>query len=306
MGEAVNSLMRILRKDEYENAENQEKILNESVNNLYSSIKNDMFNQSMPERRMEYNLALAKEVICECVSDLYISSLVIDEPEKYSESLRSGMREQCMSIMEDASNIIELEKMFENASPYVTRMFPLIEAISENKTDEDVKEFDRDKLLNTDDRKLIEEFEKEEGKDVYAEELQNRVIDVYKKEQELGEERKEKVQAMVDELIKLEEKKAKEKEGSEEDSDSPITESIEKGMGMFSNIPESIFNAIFVNKSKMIMNENGEGADLMSNSEKILAETICTYTLLECIHSLGLKTFTDEDKRNLRYEFFIG
>ena len=54
------------------------------------------------------------------------------------------------------------------------------------------------------------------------------------------------------------------------------------------------------------MNEDGTGADLSSNSEEILAETICTYTLLECINALGIKTFTDEERTNLKYSFFVG
>ena len=305
MSNSVDTLMRILRKDEYDNAENNEKVLNESVNELYKGFKDDINKKAFTAKKLQYECALAKEVICECMSNIYISSLVIDEPERYSDSLRSGMREQCMSIMENATSVSELEAMFENASPYIKAMFPLIESIIDTKTENDVKEFNTSVFLTNDDKKLINEFEKYEGKDSYAEELQDRIIDVYKKEQELGQERNEKVQNVVDELAKIEEKRAEEKakELGEPDSN-PITESIEKGMGMFSNVPQTLFNSIFVNKSKMIINEAGTGADLTSNAEEILAETICTYTLLECINSLGLKTFTDEEKTRMRYEFF--
>lgn len=297
MSETLDTLMRILRKDEYEQAEESDRVLNESTTNLYNSIKSDRYKKSSPARRMNYEYELTKEVICECVSNLFIDSLVIDDPYRYSDSLRKSMREQCESIMEESHNLLELKKQFENASPYVKAMFPLAESIMDNKTDEDVDEFDHKVFLTNDDKKLINDFEKAEGKDVYAEELQNRIIDVYKKEQELGEERKEKIQNVVDELSKLEAKK--------NDETNPITESIERGLGMFNNVPETIFHSIFVNKSRMIMNESGTGADLSENAEEILSETICTYTLLECISALGLKTFSDDDKRQLRYEFFV-
>lgn len=306
MGESVDKLMQILRKEEYEKAEQESTTLTESINELYDAMRDDRHKKKFTDRQLDYELALAKEVITECVSNLYMASLVIDEPEKYSDSLRKGMREQCMSIMESANSVHDLEVMFENASPYVKSMFPLIEAIAENKTEEDVEDFDTTKILTPEDKKLIDDFEKAEGKDTYAGDLQDRIIDVYKKEQELGEERKEKVQDVVNALAEMEAKKAeRDKENGEESEANPITESIEKGLNMFSYVPETIFNAIFLNKSKMIMNESAEGADLMSNAEEILAETICTYTLLECIHSLGLKTFTDEDKNNLRYSFFV-
>ena len=305
MSESVDTLMRILRKDEYEQAEADNKVLTESTNELYQGFKDDINKKALTVKKLNFECAVAKEVICECMSNLYMSSLVIDEPEKYSDSLRSNMREQCMSIMESANSISELVSMFENASPYIKAMFPLIESVLENKTEEDVKEFDNAVFLSADDKKLINDFEKIEGKDTYTEELQDRIIDVYKKEQELGQERNDKVQNIVDELAKIEEKRAEEKAKEEgENETNPITESIEKGMGMFSNVPQTLFNSIFVNKSKMIMNEAGTGADLASNAEEILAETICTYTLLECINSLGFKTFTDEEKTRMRYEFF--
>ena len=299
MGESMDTLYRLLRKDEYEKADAEEQALNESVNQLYNGFKNDMFAKNAPKRKFKYELELAKEVICECMANLYMSSLVIDEPEKYSESLRNSMRSQCMSIMESAETVDDLHAMFEHSSPYVKGMLNLAESIVDTKTDEDSNEFDGKIVLLPEDRKLIDEFEKAEGKDVYAQELQDRIIDVYKKEQELGEERKEKIQNIVNELSKIESKK--------DNETNPIGESIELGMGMFSNVPKTIFNSIFINKSKQIMNESGgDGSDLSDNAESILAETICTYTLLECIHSLGFKTYTNEEKEQMRYEFFIG
>ena len=296
MSEAVDKLMSILRKKEYEESQKEDQILQESATNLYNGIKADAFRRSLPQRRSAYELAYAKDIICECVGDLFVSSLVIDNPEKYSDCLKSEMRNQCMELMESAGNIRELYNMFSESSQYVKDIFPLIESILDTKTDEEIDKFDGKVFLNPDDKKMIDEFEKDSGKDTYAEGIQNRVIDVYKKEQECGEERKQKVQAIVDELAKIAEKKNEDGE--------PVAECVEKGMNSFGAIPTSLFNSIFVNKSKMVLNENAS-ANIMDNAEEILAETICTYTLLECINSLGLKKFSDEDVRKLKFEFFV-
>lgn len=296
MSEAVDKLMSILRKGEYEQSEKEDQVLQESVTNLYNGIKSDAFRRSLPQRRSAFELAYAKDIICECVGDLYVSSLVIDEPEKYSDNLKAEMRNQCMELMESATNIRELHDMLSGANQYVQDIFPLIESIIDTKTDEEVDKFDGKVFLNPDDRRMIVQFEKDSGKDTYAEGIQDRIIEVYKKEQECGEERKQKVQAIVDELAKIADKNT--------DEDKPVAECVERGMNSFGAVPTSLFNAIFVNKSKMVLNENAS-ANLTDNAEEILAETICTYTLLECINSLGLKNFSDEDVRKLKFEFFV-
>lgn len=298
MGEAVNKLMSILRKEENDQIEKDEQILQESVTNFYNGIKEDNFKRNLPQRRFAFELAYAKDIICECVGDLFVSSVIIDEPEKYSDSLKSEMKTQCMELMESATTARDLQDMFKGANHYVKEIFPLIETIVNSKSDEEINRFDGKVFLDSDDRKLIDQFEQDNGKEIYADEIQNRVLDVYKKEQECGEERKAKVQAIVDELAAIAEKKK-----NSGDDPTTISECIEHGMNKFGSIPSSLFNAIFVNKSKMILNENAT-ANLTENAEEIIAETICTYTLLECISALGLKTFSDEELRKLKYEFY--
>ena len=145
---------------------------------------------------------------------------------------------------------------------------------------------------------FIKKFEAEEGKDVYASGLQDRVIDVYKAEEKLGEEQKEKVQAVVDELAKLK------STGADKDEKDIVTESIEYGTSLFNTTPKTLFSAIFINKSKNAMNESAS-ADLLNNGEQILAETIATYTLLETIHALGIKSYSRDEVNDLKMEFFI-
>ena len=298
MGEAVNKLMSILRKDEYTQAEQNDKILQEATTNLYNGIKEDNFRKTLPQRRFAFELAYAKEIISECVGDLFVSSLVIDEPEKYSDALKGEMRTQCMNLMESAHTARDLQDMFKGANQYVQDIFPLIETIVDSKSDDEIDKFDENVLLNADDKKLISDFEQDSGKDTYAQAIQDRVLDVYKKEQECGEERKAKIQALVDELAAISDKK---KEAGEDTS--TISECVERGMNQFGAVPTSLFNAIFVNKSKMILNENAT-ANLSENAEEVIAETICTYTLLECISALGLKKFSDDDLRKLKFEFY--
>lgn len=298
MSEAMDKLMSLLRKDEYEQEAKENKILEECQTELYDGFQKDAFRRNLTKRRFDFELAYAKEIISECVGDLYISSLVIDNPEKYSDVLKNEMRNQCMEIMESATTVRDLQDMFENANMYVKDMFPLIETIVNSKSDEEIDKFDGKVFINPDDRKLIDQFETDSGKDIYGDAIQNRVIDVYKKEQECGEERKEKVQSIVDELTAIADKK----KANGETSDT-IAECVEHGMNKFGAVPTSLFNAIFVNKSKMVMNENADG-NLNNNAEEILAETICTYTLLECISAIGLKKYSDEELRQIKYELY--
>lgn len=293
----VEELRALLRKDEYIEAEQKETILNEAANEYRKGITAKIYDRDAPLRRMRSKCAFMKEIICECMCNLYESSLIIDDVDKYSSGLRSVMKDNCMSIMENATNNSELESLFENSSPYVKNMLTLAEQAYEEKTDEEVKEFNDKILLSKDDLNLIKKFETDEGKDVYASGLQDRVIDVYKAEEKIGEEQKDKVQAVVDALIKT-------KASVNADNNNSISESVENGINLFNTTPKSIFNAIFINKSKGIMNESSS-ANLEEDGEKILAETIATYTLLETIHSLGFKSYTDKEKRDLIMQFFI-
>lgn len=293
----LEELQRLLRKEDYEKAEEADRILSESATEYHNAIKAKIYDKNAPLRRIKNKCTFTKEVISECMYNLYESALVIDDVDKYSKSLRAVMKEQLMSIMENAETNNDLNLLFENASPYVKGMMILAEEAYSKKSDEDIKEFENKVLLSKDDLELINKFETDEGKDVYASNLQDRVIDVYKAEEKLGEEQKEKVQTVVDELSKL----TSNKPNNEDKTSSKV---IEESVNLFNNTPKTIFNAIFVNKSKSFMNETAS-SNLEENSEKILAETIATYTLLETIHALGFKTYSEDEKNQLRLDFFI-
>lgn len=289
----IKELHRLLNKEEYEQQEQNQKSLQESAAEFHRGINEKFYNKQAPLRRMKAKCNYTKEVICECMCNLYESALVIDDVDKYSNSLREAMKDEVMQIMESANKFEDLCVMFENASPYIKGILVLCEETFESKDDDEIKTYDDKILLSKDDLNLINKFEKEEGKDVYADELQNRIIDVYKAEEQMGEDQKEKVQAVVDELAKI-----------KSDKENRLTESIEHGINLFSTTPKTLFNAIFINKSKSFMNETAS-ADLNNNAEKVLAETIATYTLLETIHALGVKTYSPEEIRKMKMDFFI-
>ena len=294
----IEELRRLRNKEEYAEVERNEQALQEAATEFHNAINNKYYEKQAPLRRMKSKCDFTKAMICECVCNLYESALVIDDVEKYSDSLRKAMTEQCMSIMECATNSNELTKLFENASPYIKGILTLAEAAFEQKPEEEVKAFEDKIVLSKEDMDFIKKFEAEEGKDVYASGLQDRVIDVYKAEEKLGEEQKEKVQAVVDELAKLK------STGADKDENDIVTESIEYGTSLFNTTPKTLFSAIFINKSKNAMNESAS-ADLLNNGEQILAETIATYTLLETIHALGIKSYSRDEVNDLKMEFFI-
>ena len=294
----IEEFRRLRNKEEYAEAERNEQALQEAATEFHNAINNRYYEKQAPLRRIKNKCEFTKAMLCECVCNLYESALVIDDVEKYSDSLRKAMTDQCMAIMESATSNNELSKLFENASPYVKGILALAEAAFGEKTEEEVKAFDDKIVLSKEDMDFIKKFEAEEGKDVYATGLQDRVIDVYKAEEKLGEEQQEKVQAVVDELAKLK------STGAEKDEKDIVTESIEYGTSLFNTTPKTLFSAIFINKSKHAMTESAS-ADLLENGDQILAETIATYTLLETIHALGIKSYSRDEVNDLKMEFFI-
>ena len=297
----IEELRRLRNKDEYAQEEQNQKALQKASMAYAEGIAAKFYDKQAPLRRINNKCKFTKEIICECMCNLYENALVIDDVEKYSNSLRNAMREQAMSIMEDATNNAQLATLFENASQYVKGMLTLAEAAYDAKSDEEIKAFEDKVVLSKEDMDFINKFQSEEGMDVYATDLQDRVIDVYKAEEKMGEEQKDRVQAVVDELAKMK------STGAEKDSDDTksMTESIEDSVKLFNTTPKTLFNSIFVNKSKSFMNETAS-ADLADHGEQILAETIATYTLLETIHALGFKTFTDKEVQDMKIEFYIG
>lgn len=288
MPSAEESLMRILRANEYEDADREMQSLTEATNNLYKAIEKDEYNIDAPTRILNNRFKLTKEVICECMGNLYLESLVIDSPDEYSKSLKNAMREECEFLMSGAKSVHDLKEMFSNSSDYIKNILTLSEEICDSKSYDELS--GTDASLTSDDKKLIEKFEETEGKTEYGEELQKRVVNVFNAERKMGEEHAKNVQNMIDSLA---------------DTDNSLSEAVEKGINMYSVEPQTLFNAIFINKSRSFLTENASGDVINDNKDLILAETICTYTLFECLHALGFHTYTPEERDSMRNKFFI-
>jgi len=86
----------------------------------------------------------------------------------------------------------------------------------------------------------------------------------------------------------------------------PNASVVESAIGLIKGTPNSLFDSILKNKSRIVIKESGAGVNLSDNSESIMKETICTYAIYECIHSLGMHTYTDKEKRDLITEFALG
>jgi hypothetical protein len=286
----MEDFYKLVRKDEYDAEQQKQSARVQSLRETTEAFQKKYQQRKELSDKASIDIDIAKKVICECVSDLYVKSLIIDNPQDYEKSLREQCEIQVMDNLKDVKTLTELYTMFENASTYLKQALVLCEDIADSK---DIKEFSKEQILNPDDLDLINKFEKNIGVDAFADEIQDRVVDVYKQEREIGEEHKEKVQNIITELSKL-------------DKSDSITESaLNCGLNCVSNAPKSVFNAIFTNRSRLALNESGAGADMEQVKEEIVASTICTYTLLETIHALGLKTFSREDKERLKYEFFV-
>jgi 3D (Asp-Asp-Asp) domain-containing protein len=400
--------LRNIRGEEYKKAEEATKALQESA----TATREYFYQESIrePQIRLEnqYQFDTFKKVLTECIGNLYVSSLVIDNPESYSVSLHEAVADELDTLWAGCTSSKDIFAMHENASAYIQEAMILAETISVAKINSlrngtlqeatngndkvlglnviaphierihnilkndttidtrfrkstlndllftfchdrcfdlgvnlttnviaklnlpkfliidgkyltlvdgyDINEDDIDKFnskgtiheavapdetvqpipsevfLSDEDNKLIKSFEEVNGKEDIGMEIQNRVVDVYKAEEEAGTERKERAQDMIDDLSKI---------------DGTLTEgAIVSGMNTFGAVPSSIFHALFINRCKQTLNESA-GCNFDDSKDKVLAETITLYTLLECFNGLGLTNMTIADKEKLRTEIHL-
>lgn len=293
----MQEFIELIRKDEYdkENAKNES--LRESYNDFSNFVHNKVKSSNYPIQKINYALDVAKKVMCETFCELYMNAIPIDNYMEYYKPLHESGESMMMDEMKDIKSMKQLRARFENASPYIKSMVSLAESIGEQKADEIAQkdeEFPRDIMLDPDDIKIIDKFEKLNNKDAYIDGLKDRVVDVYEAEAKLAQDQQEKTQQIVDALSE---------KNNDTITESVLTNGIQLAGG---NKPKTLFNAIFMNKSKQILTEAGTGADLERYKEDVIVETLCTYTLLEAIHSLGIKTIDHDERENLKVKFIIG
>ena len=233
--------------------------------------------------------------MCESFTDLYLNSIPIDDYEQYRKPLTEAASTMLMDEMADITSFKQFRDKFKNTSPYIKSLSVLAEAMGEAKAEkiEKPEELPKEVILDADEKRVIEEFDKAQGKDLYANELQNRVVDVYTAEKELADANNEKVKDIVDQL-------------SQSDNPTINENAIQYGLKLTNDKPSTLFASIFTNKCKAILNEAGAGIDIEQYRDDILVETLCTYTLLECIHSLGIKTIDFKEREKLKNKFYYG
>lgn len=310
----ISDYYKLVRSDDYDQEYLNEQAMIESRDNYSSGIQSDIFRKDAPVRKMRYGCDLTKKIICECVTNLYMSSLIIDDPEKYSESLKEAVSDFVYNELSECSTIQDIKNKYNKptASLYLKGMISLAETAMEEKDDD---EFAKEVVLSKEDLKLINNFEKVYGKDTYATDLQDRIIDVFKAEQKMSADYKDKVTKIVDAIAENNYAKRQESDKFAYDdvltdnvatkSDDTKAQTIEESFNLIDPIPKTLFSSIYTNKSKQYMNENA-GVDISSISDDILYETICTYTLLECVHAIGLHTYDKDEREHLKMNFFTG
>lgn len=312
----INDYLKLVRPEDYNQEYLNEQATLANQSSYSSGIKSDAFRINAPIRKLNYACNLTKKVICECVTNLYMSSLIIDEPERFSDSLKEAVSQYVYNELNECHSVDDIKKKYNTntASTYLKGMISLAETAMKDREEED---FSKEVVLSKEDLKLINNFEKVYGKDTYATDLQDRIVDVFKAEQKMSEEYKEKVSKIVNAIaennyIKRQESDAfayqdllGDNEPVKSDDNNSRVQSIEESFNLIDPMPKTLFSAIYLNKSKEIMNENA-GVDINSISDDILAETICTYTLLECVHAIGLHAYTKEERDHLKMNFFVG
>lgn len=291
MGMREDFLAKVRRK-EYDEALDKINTLHESMQDVYDHAAYKAAEGSLAPNKIRYSINVAKKVMCECFTDLYLASIPIDDTYQYEKSLREAATEMIMNEMADIKTMKQFRDKFKNTSPYIRSASVLAESMGEVKAKEieTVEELPKDVILDADDKKIIEKFDKAQGKQLYADELQDRVVDVYKAEKDLADKNNEKIKDIVTDL-------------SNNDNPTINENALNMSLRVTSNDPNTLFSSIFMNKSRAILNESGAGADIASYADDILVETLCTYTLLECIHSTGIKTFDLKERDRLKSKF---
>lgn len=283
-----------VRKDEYDKEKAYQDSLTENQNRFANFVYNRVKDSTYSIRKMNYALDVAKKVMCETFCELYMNSIPIDNYMEYREPLYESASSMFMDELTEVKSMKQLKAKFEHTSPYMKNMVTIAETIGEQKADDIAKkdeEFPKDVVLDSDDIKTIANFEKIQGKDIYANSLKDRIVSVYEAEAKLAQDQQEKTQKIVEELSKK--------------NNDTITESVlSNGVRLVGgNKPKTLFNAIFMNKSRQILNEAGTGSDLEQYQEDVLVETLCTYSLLECIHALGIRTIDSNEREKMKMKF---
>lgn len=144
---------------------------------------------------------------------------------------------------------------------------------------------DEEQFLDQDERDLLDTVASINGKDLAIDKIKNKVIDVIDTEEKRAKQRADEEKKLLNKMSPAELDGVKDK----------LNESSSISIGSTRlNMPETLFEAIIMNRSKKYIQESAASGevDLIAHKETILSESMVIYTILETFNTLNLNDFT--------------
>lgn len=249
------------------------------INTKTSSWKN-----GFPARKRKYREKVFRDTLCECYCNLYMESLIIDDPGEYSDSLLERAKTEFHKVVGDRS-IREISELFENSSSYMKAAMELSEEIAmqrANLLEADDTCIEDDIDYSEDEKKLINDFETVNGKSDVGAAIAAKTIETMKDEAKKTENRRNTTKKLVG---------------------GNLTESAIKKKSM---IPDTVFSAIFTRSMKNALLE-ATGDELTEEElDLVKANTVCEYAIYESMSLLGMKEYSIKDKNKLIAQYNLG
>jgi len=152
-------------------------------------------------------------------------------------------------------------------------------------------------FLDTEEKDLINTMVKFNGKDNAVDIIKNKIISVIENEEKRTKEKDENEQIMLNKL-------------SRDNINTTLEESSKLSFNNGRlNMPETLFEAIVMNRSKKYIQEaatNGTGIDILSKKDVILSESIVLYTIHETFNTLDFGRNDYEYNHKLMNDYYYG
>lgn len=286
--------------------------------------------------KAKFETALKEHLFMESIFDIFMESLLLDDDFKqlYQENLRELCESSVKPLMEEHN--VTLKSLAESSSMHVKNIIALCEETAKKEADKNFniksindKASTDDVILNEKDKKtkLSEEdmnefnLQKRLETDDIADIVRDKVVRVVRKEQEVVEmddmERQEiedqtEDPAAVD--ARSEEEIANQRmadmqfmdDQMNDDFDMPVSENFILPVSRVKRPnklqEESLFRSLQINIAGKTLHESGnlsEGQEIHLDMDKVLAESLCYYTLLETLHTARIIEFTAPTVRSM-------
>lgn len=255
-----------------------------------------MFSSQLQRARQKVGLDVFKNIVLETVTDVYMNALPVDEVGEYTDTLKESVVtyfNETFSTIDNRQDLAVAILGNKYITPLMIESVRLAESVAEAKEFEVTVQSDFPEVniaISPEDKAVVEEFNSIQGSSEYGRDILEKVIDAFTAEKELAEIRKEQTEDLIAALG----------DGTEELTESALSTCLNS----MSVVPDTLFQAIVVNKSKLVLAESANSGELGPNKHEILAESLCEYALLETFNCLGLKTFGTSDVSELKFSYF--